>query len=463
MRPVCCAAEMRIVDAVALRDTTIDELIGRAARAVVRVAVDMLGGCYGRRIVVVAGKGHNGDDGRLAAFLLTRRGAHCTVFPADAAPAALPDCDLVIDAAFGTGFRGVYRAPKPPAGAKVLAVDLPSGLDADTGRACEGAVSAHATVTFGALKPGLLLNDGPAGAGAVTVAPIGLDLGRVRTRIVEDGDVAARLGERRSDGHKWDAPVYVVAGSPGMLGAALLCATAALRAGSGMVRLASPGVLPGSMPVTESIVRDLPARDWAVPLLDELGRCRALVLGPGLGATTETASAVRRLVAEAAVPIVLDADGLAVLGTVEEATRILAARRAPLVLTPHDGEYARLVGAKPGDDRLDAARDLAARTRAVVLLKGPATVVADPGGEAMLVTSGTPALSTAGTGDVLAGMLGAFLARGVEPLAAAGLAAHVHGLAARRGRREGLVASDLPPLVADVLSELRRAATGADD
>lgn len=455
MRPVCSAAEMRAVDAAALAEVPFDELVARAARSVVRSSVRLLGGTYGRRVVVVAGRGHNGDDGRLAARLLERRGARCDVIAVATAPRQLPDCDLVIDAAYGTGFHGDYRAPAPPPRAKVLAIDLPSGLDADIGSACEGAVRADATVTFGALKPGLLLNDGPELSGDVTVDGIGLHIGRGSTRLVEDADVVAGLPLRRRNGHKWDAPVFVVAGSPGMLGAAALTASAALRAGSGMVRLASPGVPPGTVPVTEVVARELPARDWALPLLDELGRCRALVLGPGLGTSPETAAAVRRIVAEAALPIVLDADALAVLGTVEEAARIFATRRAPLVLTPHDGEYARLIGAKPGEDRLDAARDLAARTRAVVLLKGPATVVADPSGEALIVASGTTSLSTAGTGDVLAGIIGAFLARGIGPLLAAALAAHVHGRAARRGFAEGLVASDLPPLVAHVLSDLR--------
>ncbi len=468
MKPVLTRAEMGSVDAAAATAEPFEAIVGRAGDAVARTARHLLGGAYGRRVVVVAGRGHNGDDGRVAAAILRRRGARVLVV----APGELelPACDLVVDAAYGTGFRGSYTAPAAPAGRLgrrplVLAVDIATGVDADTGEACAGAVRADATVTFGALKPGLLLGDGPEHSGHVVLAPIGLPVAAVRaaTRLVEDADVAASWVPRKRSGHKWDSAVYVVAGSPGMLGSAALVASGAQRAGAGMVRLASPGVVPGTVPVTEAVARRLPPTDWAVPVLDDLGRSRALVLGPGLGATPETTQAVRRLVAEVAVPIVLDADGLNALGTLDEAVRVLASRRAPLVMTPHDGEYARLVGSQPGPDRLSAARDLARRARAVVLLKGPATIVATPDGDATIVVSGSQRLSTAGTGDVLAGVVGALLASGIAPDGAAALAAHVHGRAASRGLASGLVAGDLPRLVAEVLGELAREGPGPLD
>lgn len=456
MRPVCTAEEMRAVDAEALAHVGIDELVERAGYALASEALRMLGGSYGRRIVVVAGKGHNGDDGRVAARVLARRGASVRVVPVAEAPSALPPCDLVVDAAFGTGFRGSYDAPTPPLGAFVLAADVPTGVDANTGRAGPRSVQADVTVTFGALKPGLLLGAGRRRAGEVVVRRIGLPVGNPPQHLVEDADLAL-LPARRPEGHKWDAAVYVAAGSPGMLGAAELATRGAARAGAGMVRLGSPGVAPGTVPVTEAVARHLPASDWAVPLLDDLSRCRALVLGPGLGSSSETVAAVRRLVVGAAVPLVLDADGLNALGTLDEAVRLLSARRAPLVMTPHDGEYARLVGTRPGEDRIAAARDLARRAHATVLLKGWTTVVASPSGSVLLVTSGSARLSTAGTGDVLSGIIGAFLARGVDPLLAAALAAHAHGRAATLGPADGLVAGDLPPLVAAVLGGARHA------
>ena len=451
MKPVLTSAEMAAVDEEAQGRVGLDVLVARAGFAVCRTAVACMGGTYGRRVVVVAGKGHNGDDGRVAAALLTRRGAVVTVYDVAAAPEELPGCDLVIDAAYGTRFHGEYTAPRPPDDATVLAVDVPSGLVADTGRATPGAVRADLTVTFGALKPGLVLGRGPELAGAVLVEPIGLEVGTPAQHLVEDADLAW-LPARDPQGNKWDTAVYVVAGSPGMFGAAGLAAEGAIRAGAGMVRLGSPGVAPGTIPVVEAVCRPIPASDWAGPVLAELVRCRAVVVGPGLGRAEAAIRGVLELVAGAEVPVVIDADGLFALGTARDAGALLKRRSRPTIVTPHDGEYARLAGAPPGDDRLAAARRLAEELGAYVLLKGPATVVAAPGGEALIVAAGSSRLSTAGTGDVLSGVIGALVARGLEPLQACGLAAHVHGRAAAMGLSEGLEAGDLPVLVAAVLS-----------
>jgi len=453
---------MARVDDLAARTVGFDTLVARAGVCVAHAALEMLGGSYGRRITIVAGRGHNGDDGRVAAALLAQRGVRVTVIPADPRPGQLPPSDLVIDAAYGTGFHGTYAAPPVPvrpggstsARALVLAVDVPSGLNATSGIACEGAVHADRTVTFGALKPGLLLHDGPDCAGTVAVEPIGLPLDGAAAHLVEDADVSAWVPSRRREGHKWDSAVYVVAGSPGMLGAAALSTRGAQRAGSGMVRLASPGAQPGEVPVIEAVARPLPIDGWANAVLDDLSRCRSLVLGPGLGAAHDTGQAVRRLISDAPIPMVLDADGLNAAGSADELARLVTARRQPIVLTPHDGEYARLAGHMPGDDRIAAARQLAHDTGAHVLLKGSTTVVAAPTGEVLLAASGSARLSTAGTGDVLSGIIGAFLAMGLGPLQAAAIGAHVHGRGAALGRAHGLIAGDLPDLVADILSSL---------
>ncbi len=444
------AAEMAAVDARAAATVPFAELVRRAGTAAAGSALRLLGGAYGRRVVVVAGKGHNGDDGRVVASLLARRGAAVTVVPAGAA-VRLPVADLVVDAAYGTAFHGDYRAPDAGAGTPVLAVDLPSGVRADTGAAVAGAVRAVRTVTFGALKPGLLLGEGRLLAGLVELAPIGLPVGPAAINLVGDDDLSG-LPPRRPDGHKWDAACFVVAGSPGMAGAAALAARGALRAGSGMVRLGSPGAAPGAVPVLEAVATALPADGFADAVLAGLGRCKALVVGPGLGRGAAVAPAVRRLLAEADVPLVLDADALNALGRLADHAGVLARRRAPVVVTPHEGEFARLAGAAPGADRVGDVRRLAAASGAHVLLKGPTTVVAAPGGDVLLASSGTARLATAGTGDVLSGILGAFLARGLGPLQAAALAAHVHGRAAELGLAEGLVSGDLPDLVATFLS-----------
>lgn len=466
MRPVVTVGEMRAIDAEACSAGPAGVLVERAGAGVARAAVRMLGGTYGRRVVVVAGKGHNGDDGRVAAERLRRLGARVTVMPAAAgpagpgAPAVLPQCDLVIDAAYGTGSRGDYRAPTAPAATPVLSVDIPSGVAGDSGQAGDGAVVADATVTFAALKPGLVLGDGRWHAGQVEVADIGLDVSRARIHVVDDADVALSLPRRRPEGHKWDTAVAVVSGSPGMLGSARLCSRAAMRAGAGMVRLGVPGAAPSDLPADEVVARTLPADGWEQDVLADVGRCKALVVGPGLGRSAAVTSAVRRLVAEAALAMVVDADGLNALGDAEAVAELAGRRSHPLVLTPHAGEFARLAGNPPGPDHIGAARQLARRCRAIVLLKGTTTVVADPEGEVLVCLAGSPRLATAGTGDVLSGVIGALLARGVQALAAAGLGAHVHGSVAGLGPAEGLVAGDLLDLLPVSLSRLATVAPG---
>jgi ADP-dependent NAD(P)H-hydrate dehydratase / NAD(P)H-hydrate epimerase len=440
MVPVLTPEEMSAVDAAA--PEPVDVLIGRAGAAVARHAVEMLGGTYGRRVTVVAGKGNNGNDGRDAAHRLARRGVRVAVIPAAEAPDRLPTSDLVVDAAYGTGFRGTYRAPDP-GGALVLAVDIPSGVDGLTGAASGAPARAQRTVTFAALKPGLLFYPGRALAGDVVVADIGLDSSGARTALVEPSDVAAWVSPRAVDAHKWKAALVIAGGSPGMTGAARLAAAAAQRAGAGMVRVASPGVDHDPGLPTEAIAVQVPLAGWESPVVDQLGRAGALIVGPGLGLSAPTEVAVGHLVAEARVPTVVDGDGLTALG--ERAAEVVGRRGngAPVVLTPHDGEFARLAGGPPGADRCAAARDLSARTSAVVLLKGPTTVVAEPGGRVRLSTAGDQRLATAGTGDVLSGVIGALLARGVPAFEAAAAGAWLHGTAALSGPAEGLVASDL--------------------
>src|SRR5579875_3595832 len=366
---------MRAADARALASTTQDQLVRRAGWAVAAEALSMLGGAYGRRVVVVAGKGNNGNDGRVAAA--------------------------------------------------VLAVDIPSGVHGDTGAQSGRALAAERTVTLAALKPGLLMGEGAELAGTVSVADIGVPTWPAAIGLVDDDELAALPGRARA-AHKWSSAVAVVAGSPGMEGAAVLCARGASRAGAGMVRLGVPGGGASPWPL-EAVRMALPAAGWSGPVL-----------------------------AGATVPVVADADALAALGDPDDARRLIGASDRPVVLTPHDGEYHLLAGQEPGPDRVGAARRLAEATGAVVLLKGPTTAVADPQARrqpaVLLATAGSPALATAGSGGVLAGMIGAFLARGADPLLAAGLAAHVHGRAAGAGRAEGLVAPDLPDLVADWLS-----------
>jgi NAD(P)H-hydrate epimerase len=445
--PVVTPVEMAAIDRAA--PEPVEVLIGRAGAAVARAALELLGGSYGRRVVVLAGKGNNGADGREAARRLRRRGAAVSVLDALDPPERIGPCDLVVDAAFGTGFRGEYRAPELEGEPPVLAVDIPSGVDGLTGAAAERVLPAVRTVTFAALKPGLLLPPGAGLAGTVEVADIGLDCGGAGAHLVTDADLASWYPPRPADTHKWRAGVWVIGGSPGFEGAAVLTAGAALRAGAGYVRWSAPGGHPSPVKPAEVVSTPLSADRWAGAVLAEQHRFRALAVGNGLGLDPAAAPEVRRLVAEAEVPVVVDADAITLLG--DAAPDVV---RPTTVLTPHDGEFARLAGAPPGADRFAAVRDLAGRIGAVVLLKGPCTLVAEPGGRVLASTSGDARLATLGTGDVLAGVIAALCARGLDPFRAAAAGAFLHGRAGTLGWRHGLVAGDLLETIPAVLQRL---------
>jgi NAD(P)H-hydrate epimerase len=437
-------------------------LVERAGHAVAWAARRALGGVYGRRVVVVCGKGNNGADGRVAARVLRGWGVGVDEFHlADginfaAYDRALERAPLVIDAMYGTGFRGKLEGDAAEVADRlspfvdVVAVDIPSGVDGLTGATSGPHVTADLTVCFAALKPGLLFEPGRALAGDVDVVDIGIPVeSNVHVWSWFDVPVPARDEEA----HKWKSGLLVVGGSTGMIGAAMMTSHAAARCGAGMVVCGLPGQDTAARASgTEVVTRALPASDdgaldatAADTVLDGVDRFQALAIGPGLGRDATTQRAVQRIVSEAPCRIVVDADGLAALG--EDRTALEQRRDRgfpPAVLTPHAGEYARLAGTPVGDDRLEAARALARDTGAVVLLKGPGTVVAQPDGEAVINTTGGSALATAGTGDVLTGIVGGLLAHGCGPFEAASAGAWLHGTAAEQaGTGDALVASDL--------------------
>ena len=452
MLPIVTPHEMRAIDAAAT--TPVDVLVERSGAAVARAALRMLGGAYGRRVFVLAGPGNNGNDGRVAATHLRRRGVRVSVLDAADVPTVLPACDLVIDAAYGTGFHGTWIAPDH-GDALVLAVDIPSGVDGLTGHAGVGVMPADLTVVLAALKPGLLFAPGAALCGVLELADIGLPCEGIPTHLVQRTDVDEWWSPRVADAHKWQASTRIVAGSPGMTGAANLAARAAQRTGAGMVHLSIPGadVESGQH---EYVQRAVPGAGWSSDVLGGLDRFQSLVIGPGLGRDDTTVAAIRDVVRQSPVPTVVDGDGLFALAwSADGIGAILRDRKAPTVVTPHDGEYAMLAGTKPDHDRIEATRLLARKLGVVVLLKGPATVVSDPDGNALVVTAGDDRLATAGTGDVLSGIIGALLAQGLPALHAAAAGAWVHGQAGRLGPRRGLIASDLLPLIPQVLDTLR--------
>ncbi|MBW3536512.1 MAG: NAD(P)H-hydrate dehydratase [Actinobacteria bacterium] len=457
MIPICTPDEIRKLDSQA--PAPVEALVERSGLAVARAALSLLGGSYGRRITVLAGRGNNGADGRDAARRLERRGARVRVVDLADAPATLPRCDLVIDAALGTGYQvgdRDLRLPTVEDGTPVLAVDLPSGLDATTGEAASGVLEATTTCVLAALKPGLLLGQGPELAGRLRLADIGLDAWTVANAAeVRDDDVARWLPARTRLSHKWDRALLMVAGSAGMLGAATLAARAAQRAGAGLVRIGIPGIEDGDLPVGEALSFALPDASWADRALSDIDRFQAAVVGPGLGRSEATAAAIRRFISLCPCPLLIDADGLTALG--HDAAKILAARDAPTVVTPHDGEASRLGGDPDARDRLSEVARLAEALSATVLWKGATTIVA--GGELTLVTCTRDSrLATAGSGDVLAGIAGAFLARGLLPERAAAAASRATIGAAALRPGAGLVSGDLSERLPSYLSSIGAAA-----
>ena len=434
---------------------TAGELMERAGTAVALEAMTAYPGS--RRFAVVCGAGPNGGDGRIAARVLREHGR-------DAVETEEPEgYDVVIDALLGTGARG---APRPAmarlirrindCGSPVVAVDLPSGVDASTGAVPGDAVEAALTVTFHARKLGVVVSPGRFHAGHVVVAGIGLPATPSRARHATDALLALvpRRGARDS---KYTAgSVLVVGGAPGTTGAAVLTAMAALRADAGYVTLAVPHA---SLTAAESLALE-PVKlgfDWGdaletIRIASE--RAGAIAVGPGLGRSDEARILVKEILGTVPLPVVVDADALFGLEPV--------ARAAPTVLTPHAGELARLLGRSAADvdaARLDAVQEAATRFGAVVLLKGPDTIVQGPEGGPVVADTGPPSLATAGTGDVLTGIVAAFLAKGLDPVAAAATAAVAHGLAAARVQhQDGLIASDVVAALPLVLSSGSRPA-----
>jgi ADP-dependent NAD(P)H-hydrate dehydratase / NAD(P)H-hydrate epimerase len=449
------AAEMRLAEEA--HPGPLEELIERAGTAVAELVLRQFPG----RVTVVCGKGKNGADGKVCARVLEARGRDVTVVE------GLGDLgapDVIVDALVGTGLRDAPRedaarmielinaSPSP-----VLSVDVPSGVNASTGEVPGTAVSATATVTFGAAKVGLAIAPGRFHAGSVHVAPIGLRP-REHEHALVPASALLEVPRKCGTSTKYSAgSVLVVGGSRGLTGAPMLAALAAFRADAGYVAIAAPE---STLPVLESTLLEVVKRPLpedssgrllprsADAILEAAEKADAVALGPGLGRSDGTVELVRILLERLALPVVLDADALWGLEPF--------ARAAPTVLTPHSGELAGLIGGASSEvdaHRLDAARRAASRFGAVVLLKGADTIVASPREGVLVASYGTPALATAGSGDVLTGIVAAFLAKGMEARLAAAAAAVAHGVAAELvDPQPGMIASDLLPAIQRALA-----------
>ena len=436
----------------------LEELIDRAAMQVMLNAVRMLGGpkfCSKKNVLVIAGNGNNGADGLRAADFLNERGIRTKVVDAftkgGVKQADFKKADLIIDAALGTGLNRPYAAPPQPE-TPVLAVDIPSGVDGLTGQIEGSALKAERTVSFAALKPGHLLYPGSSCVGRLIISDIGLDVSSAKTWLLTEQAIAEILKSRPPNAHKWQAACWVVGGSPGMGGSVALAAGAALRSGSGYVRTSTPGAdfehLPSAPKEAVAVKLD---EQWADQVLSDSKRFKSLILGPGLGDVDH--GQFKKLVSELEIPLVVDGDGLNILSHI--GPEILKSRKAPVVLTPHDKEFERLYGQPVSPDRLSSVRELAKKYNAVILLKGPTTLVANPKEDFIFVSNtGDERLATAGTGDVLAGIIGAFLAMGISPPQAAAGGAYVHGRACELGPKVGLMAGDLLDLLLPAFQKL---------
>ena len=519
------AEQMRAVDRAATADFGVPTLLlmenaGRGVAEVVSRALD--GRVSGRRVRVVCGAGNNGGDDFVVARHLALAGAEVSVLLAvsrekiagaggDAATnlralealglvtviegaawgeasawaGTLAGSDAIVDALFGTGLRSdvagvpaaAIAAMNAAAGIKI-AVDIPSGIDADTGRVHGIAFRADVTATMGAPKLGVVV-DADVPAGRIEVISLGVPIRPPAAlgpfcHAVDGEETLAGVPRRGPSGHKGTAGhLLVVAGSAGKTGAAWLSARAAMRAGVGLCTVASTAA--GQAALDAKAIEIMTARyadgddadaGSAARLSALASAMRALAIGPGIPTGPGMRALVEDIVARSPLPIVVDADALNLLAP--HAARVTAAAPAPRVLTPHPGEMARLLGTTTAEvqrARVESARKLAADTRAIVVLKGARTLIARPDGTVFINPTANPALGTAGAGDVLTGVIGALLAQGMEAFEAARLGVLVHGLAGDRASAAigglGMVAGDLPDAISAIMAQ-GRAADRAD-
>ncbi len=451
-------ASIRAAEKVALARVGDDRLMRRAAFEVAQAAIEELGdtgGVSGRRVLLLVGSGNNGGDALFAGAALRRRGVAVTAIltdPSHAHPAGLAAfrarggqvvadaeaefdrADLIIDGLVGLAGKPPLRSAAAGlveqanrADALRIAVDLPSGIDPDSGRTDGPAFAADVTVTFGGAKPGLLLAEQ---AGRVVIADLEMTppADQADAVVLTDADVAELLPDPGEQANKYSGGVPgIVAGSKNYPGAALLCVGGAVRLRPGMVRYAGPQAAAVVAQWPEVVAADEP---------DQAGTVQAWVVGPGMG-TDDAALARLRTVLDADQPTVIDADALTLLSKHPDLLKLRRGR--PTVLTPHSGEFARLFPDLDLSDRLTAVRAAATGAEVTVLLKGHRTLICPPQGPVAVNTTGTGWLATAGSGDVLSGVIGSFLATGIEPWRAAAAGAHLHGRAGERADRDAVM------------------------
>ncbi|MGI5912295.1 MAG: NAD(P)H-hydrate dehydratase [Syntrophomonadaceae bacterium] len=508
------ADEMKEIDRRASQEYGIPSIVlmENAGLRTLEVIEEILGGSKNRSIIILAGKGNNGGDGLVVARHLINSGAEVKVFITGQADQLSNDCrinyeilrrmgaeilplineedlnsfilalvnvDLIVDALYGTGLKGSLnqfdsqvvnmvnwcRIP-------VVAVDIPSGIEADTGRVHGAAIKAKHTVTFARPKVGLVLEPGKDYTGTLSVADISipktlLTSSSLKTNLINDYLVQSFLKPRYSESHKGTyGHALVIGGSIGMVGAVMMAAMAALRAGAGLVTAAIPESLTKVVDSSLMEVMTAPLAETgqsaiapeALPAIENLlGTVSVCAIGPGMSRYREATAIVRFVLERAGIPVVIDADGLNAL---QDNIAILKGRQIPIVLTPHPGEMARLTGKTIEEiqsNRLEVARKFACEWGVTLVLKGNKTVIANPSGEAFINITGNPGMATGGSGDVLCGIITGLIAQGLKPQDAAFIGVYLHGLAGDKAAEvkgeRGLIAGDLIDFLPEVIRQ----------
>jgi NAD(P)H-hydrate epimerase len=499
--------EMREIDRITISDYGIGGLV-LMERAGVAATDNIMRLYEPKRVTVLAGSGNNGGDGLVIARELHNRGVDVRVIMVGSKSRLSPDCRhqydtarkmrvpiafrkrlqpldlhgaLVVDAVFGTGLDKDVKGPiagiireANGSGCTVVAVDIASGISADNGQILGTAFYADTTVTFGAPKRGHLLYPGAEHTGRLLVEDIGFPgilFEHLKCTVLQNESMARLVPERAACSHKGDyGHVLLLAGSKGKTGAALLAARACLRTGAGLVTIGAPERLSGPIQssVTEEMLLLLPDTGEGALSIGALDRtlefinsqADVIAAGPGMGRLEETSRFVRELLIRSPAPMVLDADAAVAL---ENSTGLLRKTKSPVILTPHPGEFSRLSGRPKAEiekDRIGSATEFAKETGTWLVLKGAPTVVAEPGGNAFISSTGNPGMATAGSGDVLTGMIAALLGQGLPPLESSLLGVFLHGLAGDLGAGEtgehSLVASDIVETIPEALKHLRQ-------
>lgn len=511
---VVYAEEMRAIDRKAIEEYGIPGIVlmENAGLRTVEVIEEILGDPAGKQVVILAGRGNNGGDGFVIARHLWNAGVQVSTFMVGDPDQLTPDAhlnysiltrmqvplyvlqteqdmnrftlvllsaDLVVDALYGVGFKGSLNEFETQVAKlinwsllPVVAVDIPSGVEADTGRIYGEAIQAHHTVTYGLPKVGLLLEPGKSHAGTLTVADISLPRPlltgpELKLNLISNELVQPFLKPRAVESHKGTyGHALVIGGAVGMSGAVIMAACSALRSGAGLVTAALPESIQSvvetelvevmTVPLAETGQRAIALE--ALPAIGNLlGTVSVCAIGPGMSRYAEASAVLRFVMEHAGVPIVIDADGL---NAVSHDVSILKDRQVPIVLTPHPGEMARLTNLSIEEiqaDRIEIARHYAQQWGVTVILKGNRTVVAAPGGEVFLNLSGNPGMATAGSGDVLCGIITGLIAQGLRAQDAAVVGVYLHGMAGdyveRTKGQRGLIAGDLIEALPEVIKQ----------